>query len=185
MRRLEVTAALVGGMLVAAQATASAQQPGTLTQEPGTIVEMVLKPCTPDMPRDQCGVTLKLVKGSATFTSTDGQTYSLTAANSVLSVNGNGVATQSTQNGTILNFAATGNTTTTASAGGGGGAGTTGSLGGTGGGGGGGGGGGNNVAANTGGVGTLTGGGGGGGGGGSSSGGTTLPITTPASSARP
>jgi FecR protein len=96
----------------------------------GTIVEMVLKPCTPGVPHNQCGVTLKLVEGSATFTTTSGQTVDLSQANTVVTINGDGAVTQTSQVGTILNFAATGSTTTTAGIGGaGGGGGTVGSLG--------------------------------------------------------
>jgi FecR protein len=97
----------------------------------GTIVEMVVKPCDPGVPLDQCGVQLKLVEGNATFTLTNGQTVNLSQGNTVANVDGNSVVSQSSQAGTILNFASTGSTTTTASAGGGGGgagAGPTGPL---------------------------------------------------------
>jgi FecR protein len=89
----------------------------------GTIVEMVLKPCDPGVPLDQCGVQLKLVEGNATFTMTNGQTVDLSQDNTVVNVNGNSVVSQSSQIGTILNFASIGSTTTTADAGGGGGGG--------------------------------------------------------------
>ncbi len=93
----------------------------------GTIIEMVLKPCLPGVPRDQCGVSLKLVEGGATFTTTNGDTVDLSQPNQVVNVNGNGVVAQSTQSNSILNFAAAG---TTGSVGfGGGGGGTVGSLG--------------------------------------------------------
>ena len=79
-------------------------------QQPGTIVEMVLVPCLPGTPRDKCGVTLKLVKGSASFTTSNGQTISLSQANQVVSINGNSVVSQSSQPDSILNFASTSST---------------------------------------------------------------------------
>ena len=56
----------------------------------GTVVEMVLKPCDPGVPRNQCGVSIHVVKGSATFDGTNIQ------QGEVLNVNGNGELTQST-----------------------------------------------------------------------------------------
>ena len=89
---------------------------------PGTIVEVVLKPCDPGVPRNQCGISIHVVQGSATFNGQAIQT------GQVLSVNGNGVMTQSNQANSILNFASAGNTTGSIGLGGGG-SGTTGSLG--------------------------------------------------------
>jgi hypothetical protein len=205
--RYNSSTTLVGVALLALQATAFAQQPGqpgapqlpgTLTQQPGTIVEMVLVPCLPGTPRDKCGVTLKLVKGSASFTTSNGQTISLSQANQVVSINGNSVVSQSSQPDSILNFASTGSTgTTTASiGGGGGGAGTIGSLGASGGGGGGGGStttassAPSNSGGSSGGGGGGSAGGGGGGGGGlgnltTASGPTTPNLTTVSSPAGP
>ena len=40
-------------------------------QRTGTIVEMVLKPCDPGVPRNQCGVSMKVVQGSATLPHAD------------------------------------------------------------------------------------------------------------------
>lgn len=144
------------------------------------VVEMIVIPCLPGMPPDQCGVKISVTGGTATFTSTNGETVTI-GAGEVLTVSGTGIMSQSAQSGTILNFAsaggsdqATGSTDAAGAAGaggggfagggqinplpngagGGGGGGTT--TTGSGGGGGGGGGGGFN----------LTGGGGGGGGGG-------------------
>jgi hypothetical protein len=134
MSKHQITMVLVGGAtLFVMQNSAIAQQPGTLTQQPGTIVEMVLKPCLPGVPRNECGVSLKLVQGGATFTTSSGETITLSAANQVVSINGLGAVTQSSQAGSILNFAAAGTSgPTTASiggGGGGGGGGTVGSLG--------------------------------------------------------
>ncbi len=132
----------------------------------GSIIEMVIKPCLPGMPRDQCGLSVKVVQGSATLTTTNGQTVGVQAGQ-VVGVSGNGTVSQSTQANSILNFAAasslttgsTGTGTGTGVGGGGGGGGFTGS---TASGGGGGGGGGAAAAAGTGGgggTGTGTGGG--------------------------
>ncbi len=87
----------------------------------GTIFELIVKPCKPGVPRDQCGQTLKLVEGAMTFTPTSGPPVNLTTPGQTVTVNGNGQVTQSTQTGTILNFATTGSTTTAALGGGGGG----------------------------------------------------------------
>jgi len=95
----------------------------------GTIVEMVLRPCNPGVPRNQCGISLKLVEGGATFTTANGNTIDLSQANQVVNVNGNGVVTQSTQSNTILNFASAGSTAGSVGTGIGGGGGTAGSLG--------------------------------------------------------
>jgi hypothetical protein len=133
--RKHLTIIAAGATLFSLDGVASAQQPpGTLTQQPGTIVEMVLKPCVPGVPRNQCGVSLRLVQGGATFTTASGETITLSAANQTVSINGLGAVTQSSQDGTILNFAAAGTSgPTTASlgggGGGGGGGGTVGSLG--------------------------------------------------------
>ncbi len=158
----------------------------------GSIIEMVIKPCLPGMPRDQCGLSVKVVQGNATLTTTNGQTVAVQAGQ-VVGVSGNGTVSQSTQANSILNFAAasslttgsTGTGTGTGVGGGGGGGGYTGS---TASGGGGGGGGGAAAAAGTSGGGStgtgagggLTGGGGGGGGGG---GVTTSAVTTSTSTA--
>jgi hypothetical protein len=97
----------------------------------GTIVELVIKECVPGQPLDQCGVTVKLVEGEATFTTLNGQSVDLSAANTVMSVTGEGTVSTSSQAGSILNFAAADTGTTTASVGGaGGGGGGTGAGGG-------------------------------------------------------
>lgn len=108
----------------------------------GSIIEMVIKPCLPGMPRNQCGISLRVVQGSATFTTTNGQTIAVQSGQ-LVGVTGNGTVTQSTQAATILNFAAAGNLTTGSTGtgtgtgtglggglggGGGGGGGTTGSI---------------------------------------------------------
>ncbi len=97
----------------------------------GTIVELVIKDCVPGQPLANCGVTVKLVEGSATFTTSNGQTVDLSSASTVLSVSGNGDVSTSSQASSILNFAAADTTaTTTASTGGaGGGGGGTGATG--------------------------------------------------------
>lgn len=95
----------------------------------GTIVEMVLTPCAPGIPRTQCGVTLKLVEGGASFAIDGGQTVDLSQPNQVVNINGNGIVAQSNQANSILNFASLGSngslTTGSIGAGGGGGGGGT------------------------------------------------------------
>ena len=118
MRKLAVVLTATGTILLASSVAWKADAQ-TAT---GTIVEMVLKPCDPGVPRNQCGVSIHVVKGSATFDGTDIQ------QGQVLNVNGNGELTQSTQDNSILNFASAGETTGSVGFGGGGG-GTTGSLG--------------------------------------------------------
>ena len=93
----------------------------------GTIVELVIKDCAPGQPLANCGVTVKLVEGSATFTTLNGQTVDLSSASTVLSVSGNGDVSTSSQASSILNFAAadtTGVTTAAVGGAGGGGGGT-------------------------------------------------------------
>lgn len=118
MRKLVVVLTATGTILLASSVAWKADAQ-TAT---GTVVEMVLKPCDPGVPRNQCGVSIHVVQGSATFDGTNIQ------QGEVLSVNGNGELTQSTQNDSILNFASAGETTGSVGFGGGGG-GTTGSLG--------------------------------------------------------
>lgn len=67
----------------------------------GTIVEMLIQPCTSGVPRNQCGVTILLAYGSATFTPTNGQPIDL-SQNEVLQVDGNGQFSLSTQFASIL-----------------------------------------------------------------------------------
>jgi hypothetical protein len=155
-----VTGALAAVAAFFALYTTTAQAQGT-----GTIVELVITPCDPGVRREECGAKMKVVSGNATFTMTNGQTENMTAGE-VLSVNGNGAATQQSQSGTILTFASTGSTG--GGGGGGGGGGTTGSLGQNGGSNTGSSGGPTNLATNnTGGGSNLTGGGASGGSGGS------------------
>jgi hypothetical protein len=89
----------------------------------GTVVELMIKECVPGLPLDQCGVTVKLVEGAASFTTNNGQTVDLNTANTTLSVSGSGTTSTGSQEGSILNFAAADTGTTTASIGGGGGGG--------------------------------------------------------------
>ena len=72
---------------------------------------MVIKPCLPGVPRNQCGLSVKVVQGSATSTTTNGQTIGVQAGQ-VVGVSGNGTVTHSTQATTILNFAAASSLTT-------------------------------------------------------------------------
>src|ERR1700691_200823 len=105
----------------------------------GTVVELVIKQCVPGQPPETCGVTVKLVEGAASFTTSNEQTVDLNSANTTLSVSGNGTTSTSSQDGTILpaSLASITTGTTTASSGvGGGGAGGGGTGGGTSGGGG-------------------------------------------------
>jgi hypothetical protein len=94
----------------------------------GTVVELVLKECAPGTPLSQCGVSLKLVEGQATFTTSNGQTIDLSQANTLLSVDGNGGASTSSRSGSLLNFtvAGTGGDVNGAVGGAGGGGGGTG-----------------------------------------------------------
>ena len=101
MRKLAVVLTATGTILLASSVAWKAEAQ-TAT---GTIVEMVLKPCKPGVPRNQCGVSIRVVKGSATFDGTNIQ------QGEVLNVNGNGVLTQSTSDDSILNFASAGETT--------------------------------------------------------------------------
>ena len=87
----------------------------------GTVVEMVIKECTPGTPLSNCGVTLKLVEGQATFTKSNSQTIDLSEVNTVLSVDGNGDVSTSSQSNSLLNFFAAADTDTVGGAGGGGG----------------------------------------------------------------
>jgi len=118
MRKLVVVLTATGTILLASSVAWKADAQ-TAT---GTVVEMVLKPCDPGVPRNQCGVSIHVVQGSATFEGTNIQ------QGEMLSVNGNGELTQSNQGDSILNFASAGETTGSVGFGGGGG-GTTGSLG--------------------------------------------------------
>ena len=128
MRKLVVVLTATGAILLASSVAwkADAQTaPGT-----GTIFEVVLKPCDPGVPRNQCGISLKLVHGHGTFTTTTGEAIDMSQEGQVVNVNGNSVVTQSNQANSILNFASAGQTTGSIGTGiGGGGGGTTGSLG--------------------------------------------------------
>src|ERR1019366_3238398 len=103
-------------------------------------VEMILIPCTPQLKPDECGVKVSVTGGTATFTTSSGDVINV-APGTAVSVSGTGIVSQSTQSGTILNFAsaASGNQATGNIGGGEGG--------GTGAGGGGGGGGGGQTAS--------------------------------------
>jgi hypothetical protein len=71
----------------------------------GTVVELTLNPCTAGVSRSACGVTLRLVEGSATFTTTNGQRIDM-QPNTVVNVTGNGSFTKFNQLATILSFEA-------------------------------------------------------------------------------
>ena len=73
----------------------------------GTVVELTVNPCTAGEPRNACGVTLRLVEGGATFTTTNGQKIDMTP-NTVVNVTANGGFTKFIQRATILSFEATG-----------------------------------------------------------------------------
>ena len=118
-RKLVVMLTATAAILLASSVTWKADA----QTAPGTIVEVVLKPCDPGVPRNQCGISIHVVQGSATFNGQAIQT------GQVLSVNGNGVMTQSNQANSILNFASASTTGSIGTGFGGGGGGTTGSLG--------------------------------------------------------
>src|ERR1700691_3188874 len=107
----------------------------------GTVVELVIKECVPGQPLNTCGVTVKLVEGAASFTTSNGQTVDLNSANTTLSVSATGTTSTSSQAGTILPASLASITTGTSTAsvggvgGGGAGGGGTGSGGASGGGG--------------------------------------------------
>jgi len=155
MHTRSVTGAVAAAVALIALHTTGAQ---------GAVVELVLKPCEPGALQQDGGAKLNVVDGNATFTSERGQTVDVNARE-LLTVDCNGNAIKTNQNGTILSFATTGSTTTASTGAGGGGGGTVGALGQSGGSNGGGGAPGNTATANNGG-GNLTGGGAGGGGGG-------------------
>jgi hypothetical protein len=126
MRKLVVVLTATGAILLASSVAWKADAQ-TAT---GTVVEMVLKPCDPGVPRNQCGVSIHVVKGSASFTNANGETS--LQQGEVMNVNGNGELTQSNQADSILNFASAGETTGSVGFGGGGGnTGSPGALGGT------------------------------------------------------
>jgi hypothetical protein len=93
--------------------------PSTVAMAAATVT-MVVIPCLPGMPPDQCGVKLS-TEGPASFTLNNGQVLSLSPG-TIYSVSGDGQVTQ--QPGT-LNFASLTSTTTASIGGGGGGAGAT------------------------------------------------------------
>jgi len=128
MRKLVVVLTATGAILLASSAAWKADA----QTAPGTIVELVLKPCLPGVPLNQCGVSVHVVHGSATFTPTNGPTITVQAGQQ-LGVNGDGIVSQSTQANSILNFASAGETTGSIGLGGGGGgnAGSPGAIGGT------------------------------------------------------
>ncbi len=177
MRKLVVVLTATAAILLASSVAwkADAQTaPGN-----GSIIEIVIKPCLPGMPRNQCGLSAKVVQGTATLTTTNGQTINIQAGQ-VVGVTGNGTMTQSAQATSILSFASIGGQTTGSLGGGGGGSGFTGSLPSGGGGGGSAGSTGSAGGTGQGALGGLTGGGGGGGGGVSSA-----AVTTPTSPTSP
>lgn len=109
-----VTGAVVAAAALLALYTSAFAQQATFTLPNGQVinlgsgptVEMIITPCDPGIPKEECGAKLKV-------------------GNSLVTINGNGAVSTTTQNGTILAFASTGST----GAGGGGGGGTVGSLG--------------------------------------------------------
>jgi hypothetical protein len=136
-------------------------------------IEMIIIPCEPPLRDDECGVKVNAISGTATFTSSSGETVTVSSGQA-LSISGTGIMSQSAQDGTMLNFASAGSSSQTGStggegagAGGGGGGGQTAGLPS----GGGGGGGGGSASSGSGSSGSGGGSSGGGGGGGSSGGG--------------
>jgi hypothetical protein len=90
----------------------------------GTILEIVLTPCTPRIRLERCGLKVALVEGGATVTTPSGRVIEMNNANTMVTVAGNGVAQGPSPAATsILQFASAADTTTTASIGGGGGGG--------------------------------------------------------------
>ena len=119
MHTRSVTGAVAAAVALIALHTTGAQ---------GAVVELVLKPCEPGALQQDGGAKLNVVDGNATFTSERGQTVDVNARE-LLTVDCNGNAIKTNQNGTILNFATTGSINTASTGGGGGGGGTVGSLG--------------------------------------------------------
>jgi hypothetical protein len=165
---------ILAGLLVlpSTASLAQAPQPAITSADQGTVVEMIVIPCTPQLRPDECGVKISVTGGTATFTTTNGQTITRSAG-TAYTISGTGVISQSAQNGTMLNFASAGGSET-ASAGGGGGAGQTSPLPTGESGGSGGGGGGSSVGGGSSGTAVGSSGGSGTGGGGSSGGGGTV-----------
>jgi len=133
MRKLVVVLTATAAILLASSVAWKAD--AQTAAGTGTIVELVLKPCLPGMPRNQCGVSVHVVQGNGvTFPPTNGQAINVQAGQAV-GISGNGTVTQSAQATTILNFSASGTITTGSTGtglggggGGGGGGGTTGSI---------------------------------------------------------
>jgi FecR protein len=88
----------------------------------GTILEIVLTPCTRQIRPEGCGLRVKLVEGGAVVTTPSGQVIEMNNADTMVTVAGNGVAQGPSPIGnSILQFASAADVTTTASIGAGGG----------------------------------------------------------------
>lgn len=96
-----------------------------LTGSSAGVYEMVLVPCTPGLPLNDCGMKVHAIDGDATFTTTDGQIVSV-APGTTVSVSGSGIISHTVTTESIVNFASAGNPSeTTNSVGNGAGAGQT------------------------------------------------------------
>ena len=113
-------------------ASAMAQQ---ATGQQQVVVEVIVIPCLPGMKPEECGVKVSANGGTLTFTDPAGVDIPLTPG-MVFTYSGAGLASETPQTGTILNFASAGSSSQTATgstgeagaAGGGGGAGQTAAL---------------------------------------------------------
>jgi hypothetical protein len=98
---------------------------GVQSSASAAVVELVLIPCVPGMKPEDCGLKAKLVEGEAQIDTPNG-TIDLTTANTVITINGNGVASPPTSSpDSILAFASAGTTGSTGAGGGGGGGGAS------------------------------------------------------------
>jgi hypothetical protein len=96
---------------------------GVESSASAAVVELVLVPCTPGMKPEDCGLKAKLVEGEAQIETPNG-TIDLNTANTVITINGNGVASPPTSSpDSILSFASAGEITTASTGPGGGGGG--------------------------------------------------------------
>jgi hypothetical protein len=95
----------VAGLLALPSAAAFAAQ-----------IEMQIIPCVPPLRDDECGVKINALSGTAEFTTTSGEIITVSPGQAV-TVSGNGIVSQSAQDGTMLNFASAGSSSQTGSTG--------------------------------------------------------------------
>src|SRR3974390_431768 len=94
-------------------ASAMAQQ---ATGQQQLIVEVIVIPCLPGMKPEECGVKVSANGGNFTFTTPAGEVLTLTPGMG-FTMSGAGLASETPQTGTILNFASAGSSSQTATGG--------------------------------------------------------------------